>query len=182
MLVGPPIPDYSPAFRRSGIRRRGACPPAHSGGGGTSPPAYGRRHPQPVNNPGYWVDSSALTAVSKVLTFSLQNRYIVLRGRRRYVVLRTMVSQSLKCLLCGAVSGRLLQWAAEPASRATLEVSPHCPDGPRRRGGRLVCCFCGGSLFLDGAESELRETQTVFPRERRGRPPSRLQPVSDDTE
>jgi hypothetical protein len=90
------------------------------------------------------------------------------------VVLRTVVIRSLKCFLCGAVSGRLVSLATLPAgARPKLELDPACPDGPRVRGGRLVCCFCGGSLYLDTTETELQETQTVYPRERRGRPPSR---------
>ena len=86
------------------------------------------------------------------------------------MVLRTVVIRSLKCFLCGAVSGRLVSLATLPAgARPKLELDPACPDGPRVRGGRLVCCFCGGSLYLDTTETELQETQTVYPRERRGR-------------
>ena len=83
-----------------------------------------------------------------------------------------ILAREVKCYLCGGVSGRLLRRAGVPStSRPAFEPSPSCPAGPRFAAGRMVCCFCGGSLFLDATEEQLHETQKVYPRERRGRPP-----------
>ena len=82
-----------------------------------------------------------------------------------------VLSRDLKCHLCGAVTGRLVRPSARPAARPTLILSPSLPNGPRSKNGRLVCAFCGGSLYLDSLDEEFVETQRVYPRERRGRPP-----------
>jgi hypothetical protein len=98
------------------------------------------------------------------------------------VVARFLVTREVKCYLCGAVSGRLLTVAsASVAVKPRFQISSACPDGPRFSGGRLVCCFCGGSLFLDRAEAELHETQRVYPRERRGRPPKSAREQTEDS-
>lgn len=86
------------------------------------------------------------------------------------MVARRLVSRDVTCYLCGAVTGRLVSTAA-PDSARKLVLSPNLPNGPRYADGRMVCAFCGGSLFLDAIEEKLVETQRVYPRERRGRPP-----------
>lgn len=95
------------------------------------------------------------------------------------MALRTLLSRDLKCYMCGAVSGRLIRVATPTETPPKLELSPICPNGPRTQGGRLVCCFCGGSLYLDSQDAELEETQKVYPRERRGRRP-RIRPEAAD--
>lgn len=87
------------------------------------------------------------------------------------MVARLVLSRDVKCHLCGAVTGRLVRLAAQPDARPRLIPSPNLPNGLRTVNGRLVCAFCGGSLFLDAWEEQLVETQRVYPRERRGRPP-----------
>ena len=82
-----------------------------------------------------------------------------------------VLSRDVKCHLCAAVTGRLVRAAAQPDARPKLIPSPSLPNGPRFDGGRLVCAFRGGSLYLDSLDEELVETQRVYPRERRGRPP-----------
>ena len=83
-----------------------------------------------------------------------------------------VLAREVKCYLCGGVSGRLIRRLGAPASlRPVFQPSRSCPGGPRFVAGRMVCCFCGGSLFLDATEEEFHETQKVYPRERRGRPP-----------
>lgn len=82
-----------------------------------------------------------------------------------------ILSRDVKCHLCGCVTGRLVRLAADAAARPKLVLGPNLPDGPRFQNGRLVCAFCGGSLFLDAWDEEWVETQRVYPRERRGRPP-----------
>jgi hypothetical protein len=85
---------------------------------------------------------------------------------------RLIQSRDVKCYLCGAVTGRLVRaLAAPPDARPTFLLSAHLPDGPRYKNRRLVCGWCGGPLFLDTSDDELVETQRVYPRERRGRPP-----------
>ncbi len=82
-----------------------------------------------------------------------------------------LLSRDVKCHLCGGVTGRLVRLASQPTARPQLALSPSLPNGLRYAGKRLVCAFCGGSLYLDSAEEVLIETQRVYPRERRGRPP-----------
>ena len=90
------------------------------------------------------------------------------------MVALVILAHEVKCYLCGAVSGRLLRAAsAPPGTRPTFEPSPACPNGPRFEGRRMVCCLCGGSLYLDSTDEEVRETQKVYPRERPGRPRGR---------
>ena len=82
-----------------------------------------------------------------------------------------VLSRDVKCHLCGGVSGRVVRLASNVAARPRLILSPDLPNGPRFKDKRMVCAFCGGSLFLDAWDEEWLETQTVYPRERRGRPP-----------
>ena len=88
------------------------------------------------------------------------------------MVARRILSRDVTCYLCGAVTGRLVRLAdAPPDADPKLILSPNLPNGPRYVGGRMVCAFCGGSLFLDAADERLVESQREYPRERRGRPP-----------
>jgi len=88
------------------------------------------------------------------------------------MVARRILSRDVKCYMCSAVTGRLVQLADAPAdTRPKVILSPDLPNGPRYVKGRMVCAFCGGSLFLDATDERLVETQRVYPRERRGRPP-----------
>ena len=89
------------------------------------------------------------------------------------MVARRLLSRDVKCHLCGAVTGRLVRLADQVAARPRLVLGPNLPAGPRYERGRLVCAFCGGSLYLDAWDEEWIETQRVYPRERRGRPPGR---------
>ena len=82
-----------------------------------------------------------------------------------------VLSRDVKCHLCGSVNGRLVRLAAETNARPKLILSPSLPNGARYENQRLVCAFCGGSLFLDSWDEQWVETQRVYPRERRGRPP-----------
>ena len=84
---------------------------------------------------------------------------------------RRIVSRDVKCYLCSEVTARIVRSADAPAARPQVVLSAHLPAGPRFVNKRLVCGFCGGSLFLDGLEEQLVETQREYPRERRGRPP-----------
>lgn len=91
-----------------------------------------------------------------------------------------VLSRDLTCLLCGAVTGRLVRPASSAAdTRPRLVLAPGLPSRPRTVRGRLVCAYCGGSLYLDGADAELVETQRVYPPERRGRPPGRSRRHAD---
>jgi hypothetical protein len=47
----------------------------------------------------------------------------------------------LRCLLCSAAFGRVL--------RGTLARHPAYQPPPHRGGGRLRCCYCGGSVYLE---------------------------------
>jgi hypothetical protein len=90
------------------------------------------------------------------------------------MVVRIMRSRDLKCYLCGELVGRLVRLVSPTADpRPSLELNPVGPGGLRFRGNRLVCPFCGGSLYLDTVDEQLVEMQREYPRERRGRPPGK---------
>ena len=53
-------------------------------------------------------------------------------------------SYQLKCLLCRAVFGQVVRGTrSELASHPGYQRPPHCS------GGRLRCCYCGGSVYVE---------------------------------
>lgn len=77
-------------------------------------------------------------------------------------------SYQLKFLLCCAVFGQVLRGTrSELSSHPGYQRPPHCS------GGRLRCCYCGGSVYLEPIAPRLVQQITrrvAYPYMTRGRP------------